>query len=72
MLGSDIGHFDVVDMREVLAEAFELVDDELIDEDDFADFAFRNAVRLHGGMNPDFFKGTTVEDAAVRVLQDNA
>jgi predicted TIM-barrel fold metal-dependent hydrolase len=72
MFGSDIGHFDVMDMREVLAEAWELVDEDLIDENDFADFAFRNAVRLHGGMNPDFFKGTLVEDAAALVLQDNA
>lgn len=70
MFGSDIGHFDVTDMREVLEEAWELVDDELIDENDFADFAFRNAVRLHGGMNPDFFVGTVVEDAAARVLAD--
>jgi hypothetical protein len=59
-------------MREVLGEAWELVEDELIDENDFADFTFRNAVRLHGGMNPDFFKGTRVEDAARRVLQDHA
>jgi len=72
MFGSDIGHFDVVDMREVLEEAFELVDDELIDENDFADFAFRNTVRLHGGMNPDFFKGTVVEAAAARVLAEGA
>jgi predicted TIM-barrel fold metal-dependent hydrolase len=72
MFGSDIGHFDVTDMREVLGEAWELVEDELIDENDFADFTFRNAVRLHGGMNPDFFKGTRVEDAARRVLQDHA
>lgn len=72
MFGSDIGHFDVVDMREVLIEAFELVDDDLIDEDDFADFTFRNTVRLHGGMNPDFFKGTVVENAAARVLAGDA
>ena len=72
MFGSDIGHFDVVDMREVLEEAWELVDDELIDENDFADFAFRNAVRLHGGMNPSFFKGTVVESAAARVLAEDA
>jgi hypothetical protein len=72
MLGSDIGHFDVVDMREVVAEAWELVDDGLIDENDFSDFAFRNTVRMHGGMNPDFFKGTVVEDAAARVLEDGA
>jgi hypothetical protein len=72
MLGSDIGHFDVVDMREVVAEAFELVEDGLITEEDFADIAFRNAVRLHGGMNPAFFKGTAVEDAAARVLREGA
>jgi hypothetical protein len=56
-------------MREVLAEAWELVDDGLMNEDDFADFAFRNTVRLHGEMNPDFFKGTVVEDAAAQVLE---
>ena len=72
MYGSDIGHFDVMDMREVLAEAWELVDDDLIDENDFADFAFRNTVRLHGGMNPDFFKGTIVEAAAGEVLAETA
>ncbi len=72
MFGSDIGHFDVKDMRDVLAEAWELVEDELIDENDFADFAFRNTVRLHAGMNPDFFKGTVVEEAATHVLQEDA
>jgi hypothetical protein len=72
MFGSDIGHFDVVDMREVLIEAWELVDDKLIDENDFADFTFRNAVRMHGGMNADFFKGTVVEEQAGRVLQEDA
>jgi predicted TIM-barrel fold metal-dependent hydrolase len=71
MLGSDIGHFDVVDMREVLIEAWELVEDELMDGNDFADFAFRNTVRLHGGMNADFFKGTVVEDAAAKVLRED-
>ena len=70
MLGSDIGHFDVVDMREVLAEAWELVEDGLIDEGDFADISFRNAVRLHGGMNPRFFEGTAVEAAAAQVLRE--
>jgi hypothetical protein len=35
---------------------------------DFRNFAFENAVRLHGGMNPDFFRGTAVESAANDVL----
>jgi predicted TIM-barrel fold metal-dependent hydrolase len=70
MLGSDIGHFDVPDMREVVPKAFELVDEELIDANGFRDFAFANAVRLHGGMNPDFFKGTVVEKAAADLLAE--
>jgi len=70
MIGSDIGHFDVVDMREVVEESWELVEDGLIDEADFRDIAFANAVRLHGGMNPDFFEGTVVEDAAAKLLRE--
>ncbi len=71
MLGSDIGHFDVVDMREVVEESWELVEDGLISEADFSDIAFANAVRLHGGMNPRFFEGTAVESAAARVLREH-
>src|SRR5262249_57829801 len=55
---SDIGHFDVVDMRDPLPEAFELVEDGLITEGDFRDFVFANAVRLWGTQNPRFFEGT--------------
>ncbi|HEV8299220.1 MAG TPA: amidohydrolase family protein [Acidimicrobiales bacterium] len=68
MLGSDIGHFDVQDMRNVLVEAHELVDEGLMSSNDFRDFTFANAVRLHGGMNPNFFKGTCVEQAAADLL----
>ena len=68
VLGSDIGHWDVPHMDAVLGEAYELVEDELITEDDFEDFTFTNAVRLHGGMNPSFFEGTTVEEQARAVL----
>jgi Amidohydrolase len=72
MLGSDIGHFDVPDMRTVLVDAYGLVAEELMTPDDFRDFAFANAVRLHGGMNPDFFKGTVVEREAAAVLAADA
>ena len=61
VLSSDISHWDVPDMTEVVAEAYELVEKKLITEEDFRDFAFTNAVRLHAGMNPDFFKDTAVE-----------
>jgi predicted TIM-barrel fold metal-dependent hydrolase len=67
ILGSDIGHWDVPDMTKVLVEAYELVDDGLINSDDFRDFSFANVVRMHTGMNPDFFKGTVVEDAVEKL-----
>jgi hypothetical protein len=68
MFGSDLGHFDVEDMRGVVEEAHELVDDGLMTAGDFRAFAFANPVRLHGGMNPDFFSGTVVETAAKQLL----
>ena len=68
MLGSDIGHFDVEDMRGVLQEAHELVDHGLMSPEDFRRFALENPVRLHGGMNKDFFKGTKVEAEAEIIL----
>jgi predicted TIM-barrel fold metal-dependent hydrolase len=68
LYGSDIGHFDVRDMNDVLPEAYELVEDGNITDDDFADFVFNNAVRFWGETNPDFFTGTKVEAAAQKVL----
>ncbi|HEY3065374.1 MAG TPA: amidohydrolase family protein [Methylomirabilota bacterium] len=68
IFGSDIGHFDVPDMAEVLPEAYELVEDGLLTAADFRDFTFANAVRLWGAGNPEFFAGTTVEKAAAAVL----
>jgi predicted TIM-barrel fold metal-dependent hydrolase len=68
IMGSDIGHFDVADMTEVLAEAHELVDKGLLAEDDFRDFVFGNPVRLWAGTNPDFFKGTVIEKQAAECL----
>ena len=65
---SDIGHWDVPDMRGVLPEAYEMVEDELVTLDDFRDFVFTNPVTLHAGMNPDFFKGTVVEQEAAALL----
>ena len=68
MFGSDIGHFDVLDMGGVLPGAYELVEDELLDTADFREFTFANAVRFWGETNPDFFKGTVVEQEAGALL----
>jgi predicted TIM-barrel fold metal-dependent hydrolase len=70
VFGSDIGHFDVPDMTRVLPEAYELVENELISEDDFRDFVFRNPIRLWAGNNQDFFRGTAIESEAAKVLDD--
>ena len=43
---SDIGHWDVPDITEVLEEAYEMVEDKVITEDDFKDFTFTNPVKL--------------------------
>ena len=66
---SDIGHFDVIDMRDPLPEAYELVEDGHLTDDNFRDFVFENAVRLWGTQNPNFFKGTVVEKEAEAVLK---
>src|SRR2546430_10241494 len=60
-----IGHFDVIDMRDPLAEAHELVDDGLITAVNFRDFTFANAVHLWGTQNPRFFEGTRSEERRV-------
>jgi hypothetical protein len=50
-------------MLEVLQEAYELVEHDLLTTDDFRDFVFTNVAGFYAGSNPDFFKGTTVEQA---------
>jgi predicted TIM-barrel fold metal-dependent hydrolase len=68
IMGSDIGHWDVPDMTEVLEEAYELVEKGVLTEEDFRHFVFTNPVTLHAGMNPNFFKGTVVENEAGKLL----
>jgi hypothetical protein len=55
-------------MREVLHEAWEMVERELLTEADFEAFMFTNPVRFVTAKNPDFFAGTAVEDAARAVV----
>ena len=72
ILGSDIGHWDVPDMTKVMVEAYEMVDDGLMSEEDFCDFTFGNIVDMHTSMNPDFFKGTIVENEAASYIARRA
>jgi len=65
---SDIGHFDVIDMRHPLREAYELVEENFMTRDNFRDFTFANTVHLWGTQNPRFFEGTAVAKAAAAEL----
>jgi len=68
--GSDIGHWDVPDMREVTSEAYEMVEKQLISEEDFRDFVFVNPVELWTGLNRKFFQGTAVENEVKQLLSE--
>ena len=63
ILGSDIGHWDVPDVTQVLHEAWELVERGRISEAQLRAFLFENPVSLFTGANPKFFEGTRVADA---------
>ena len=52
VFASDVGHWDVPDLRGVLPEAYELVEHGHVDEQQFADFVFANPVRLWAGGEP--------------------
>jgi predicted TIM-barrel fold metal-dependent hydrolase len=69
IFGSDVGHWDVRDMREVVEESWELVEKGVIGKDDYRAFVFENAVRFWTANNPGFFRGTTVESAAAKVAR---
>ena len=68
LFGSDIGHFDVANMASVLPETYEFVEDGLMTPENFRDFTCDNPIRFWGETNPEFFKGTVVEDTAAAVL----
>jgi predicted TIM-barrel fold metal-dependent hydrolase len=68
MFSSDIGHWDVVDYGDILSETYEAVEDGLMTEEDFRDFVFTNPATFATRMNPDYFKGTSVEGAVDRLL----
>jgi hypothetical protein len=63
VLSSDIGHWDVNDMSEVLPKAYGLVEEGVLTPEQFRKFTFDNPVALHRRMNPEFFRGTRVETA---------
>ncbi len=63
--GSDISHWDAPDPAAVVREAWELVEDGLLDEADFRAFTCTNAVEFCVAGNPGFFAGTVLESDPV-------
>jgi predicted TIM-barrel fold metal-dependent hydrolase len=66
LFGSDIGHWDVPEVGHVLLEAFELVEDGLVAEEDFRRFAFAAPVALWTAGNSRFFEGTALAEAVAK------
>ncbi len=71
VFGSDIGHWDVIDASSVLTEAWSLVNAKLLTEENFREFTFVNPAMMHLSMNPDYYRGTAIEDAAAALLRSN-
>jgi predicted TIM-barrel fold metal-dependent hydrolase len=61
VLGSDIGHWDVAVMSEVMTGAYDLVRDGTLSEEQFKAFVYTNPARLYRDQNPAFFDGTVLE-----------
>jgi predicted TIM-barrel fold metal-dependent hydrolase len=72
VFGSDIGHWDVLDATSILTEAWNLVNAKLISAENFCDLTFVNPAMMHLSMNPNYFDGTIVEDAARELLQERS
>ena len=72
MFGSDIGHWDVMEARTVLSEAWSLVEGQLLSQDDFRELTFVNPAMMHLGMNPHYFKGTAIEAQAAGLVAKGA
>ncbi len=68
MFSSDMGHWDVPDMAEILPEAHELLEHGHLTAEDFRDFTFTHPVELYTRVNPDFFAGTRIEREAAEVV----
>ncbi len=61
VFSSHFTDFDIPDFKDVMPEAYEMVEKGHVTEQDFRESTFTNAARLHTRNNPDFFKGSVVE-----------
>ena len=68
LFSSDIGHWDVPDMADVVSESHELVDDGLLTQEQWRLTVCDNAVDMYLRADPSFFVGTRVEQYAAERL----
>jgi hypothetical protein len=61
-----VGHWDVPDLTEVLAESYALVEQGVITEADFKAWVFDNPYKLYTEANANFFTGTAIESRVER------
>ena len=61
IMSFDLGHWDVTEMSDAAAEAYELREKGIVSEEDFRSYAFGHAVQLYATPNPDFFAGTPIQ-----------
>lgn len=60
LLSSDIGHWDVTNMADVVSESYELVEDGYLTGEQWREVVFENPVQMYQRANPNFFDGTRV------------
>lgn len=70
IFSSDIGHWDVPDITEILEEAFEAVEAGLITDAHFRDFTCANVAEMYTAVNPDFFAGTVVATDVEQIVAE--
>ena len=63
ILSSDLGHWDAGELDGILPAAWSLVEDGLLDEEQFSSLVWRNPARLFLGANPRFFAETALDGA---------
>jgi hypothetical protein len=59
-------------MRDVLHEAWELVEEGRLDRAQFRAFSFENAARFYTDTNPGFFEGTALGPDVAKLLARKA
>jgi predicted TIM-barrel fold metal-dependent hydrolase len=70
--GSDIGHWDVEDIRDCVPDAYKNVEKGLFSDRDFESFMFANPVNLYTRQNPKFFDGTIIEKEVKEFIRSEA